>query len=115
GDVLTLDQVNEREGGAGCFLRVKEAYENFLKQASALSDSICKICRIYDAPSHEDYLRHMISDHPDHLAASIPKEPEQDDPSILVWGCCGKEWKTAQARRMHMTQIRRAQAKETAA
>lgn len=102
GQRVTLDEVYEREGGAGCYLRVKEALDNFNAMAVEASDSLCKYCFAYEAPSHELSTKHMIEKHPDIIAKMIKGEdPDSEpDPSVLVCEC-GKEWGSPQALRMH--------------
>lgn len=99
---VTLDEVEEREGSGGTWLRVKEALDNYNAMASVASDSLCKHCFAYEAPSYELYTQHMIDVHADILAKKIKGEDpaEEPDPSLLVCEC-GKEWGSPQALRMH--------------
>jgi hypothetical protein len=81
---------------------IKQAYDVFIKDAAKRDDALCKICVKYRSRNHEDYLRHMVSEHPDHVSkylggpepapVSVPavafQTPAQDGLS-----CCGKTFK----------------------
>lgn len=104
GQRVTLDEVFEREGGAGCFLRVKKALEDYKKLSIAISPSLCKVCGEFEAPSNDAYMKHMIEKHADHVAAIANDQPppvEPDPEEGFSCGECGKAFGTAKALNMH--------------
>lgn len=106
GQRVTMDEVYELEGAGPTFTLVKKALENFNAMAGQVSESLCKHCYAYDAPSYELYTKHMVDEHADVMAKMIngegAKTAPEPDPSVLVCEC-GKEWRSPQALRMHNT------------
>ena len=63
-----------------------KANETFIKDAASRDDAICKICFHYRSGNHEDYLRHVIQNHPQHAlkVAGIEPAPVKEEPVVEV-------------------------------
>jgi hypothetical protein len=85
-----------------------KAEEVFLKDASKRDDALCKICVHYRSKNHEDYLRHIMNEHPDHamkVAGILPEQKPEPVAVPVVTGhqCsdCGKSFDTERALGTH--------------
>lgn len=82
---------------------IQQAYDTFIRDAAKRDDALCKICVKYRSKNHEDYLRHMVSEHPDHVSkflggsepAPVPVAAVESKTPPVSDGlsCCGKEFK----------------------
>lgn len=104
GDETTLEEVYRVESPE-IAAAVAESFDTFIRDAAKRDDALCKICVKYRSRDHEDYLRHMVQEHPDHVmknmvfpeAAEPEPAPEAASQATPVdpLVCCGKKFKDA--------------------
>ena len=98
GSPTTLDEIGQIEGeGSFTYVYVTRALESFLEEAITKDPSLCKMCRSFRAPSPDDYMQHMFSEHPAQamkvvgLVETGRPEPEAD--ATEAFECeCGKSF-----------------------
>jgi hypothetical protein len=111
GQPATLEEIKTYEEGVnsvyapGVIDSLLKAEEVFLADAAKRDDALCKICIHYRSKNHEDYLRHIMSEHPAHAMKLAGIEPEgkvsEPAPSKVGIECCGRTFKDYRALGAH--------------